>query len=122
MIKIWHSILIWGKQGEQFAEDYLRNHNYTILHRNWRYSRYEIDIIALKNEVLHFVEVKLRSSKNYGLPEEHVSKKKFKFLMQAADEFLFLHPEYKHVQFDILAITTLPNTKTEFFFIEDVFL
>ena len=111
-----------GKQGEQFAEDYLRQRNYTILQRNWRHSHYEIDIIALKNEVLHFVEVKLRSSKNYGLPEEHVSKKKFKFLTQAADEFLFLHPEHKHVQFDILAITTLPGTETEFFFIEDVFL
>ena len=80
-----------GKQGEQLAERYLLDQNYTILHRNWRYSRYEIDIIALKNEVLHFVEVKLRSSKNYGMPEEHVSKKKFKFLTQAADEFLFQH-------------------------------
>ncbi len=42
--------------------------------------------------------------------------------MQAADEFLFLQPEYKHIQFDILAITTVPNTETEFFFIEAVFL
>ncbi len=67
------------KQGEQFAEDYLRGHNDTILQRNWRHSHYEIDMIALKNGSLHFVEVKLRSSKNYGLPEEHVSKKKVKF-------------------------------------------
>jgi len=111
-----------GKQGEQLAERYLLDQNYTILHRNWRYSRYEIDIIALKNEVLHFVEVKLRSSKNYGMPEEHVSKKKFKFLTQAADEFLFQHQHYKHIQFDILAINTTSNTEPEFFFIEDVFL
>jgi putative endonuclease len=111
-----------GKLGEQLAADYLQQRNYTVLHRNWRHSYHEIDIIALKNEVVHFVEVKLRSSKNYGLPEEHVSKKKFKFLTQAADQFLFLHPEYKHIQFDILAINTIPNREAEFFFIEDVFL
>ena len=111
-----------GKLGEQLAEDYLRNQGFDILHRNWRHSRYEIDIIAIKNEVVHFVEVKLRSSKNYGMPEEHVSKKKFKFLTQAADEFLYQHPAYKHIQFDILSINTLPRADTEFFFIEDVFL
>ena len=77
-----------GKQGEEIAEKYLLQHGYEILHRNWRHSHYEIDIIAKKNEVVHFVEVKLRSSKIFGFPEESVNRKKFRFLLQAADEFL----------------------------------
>ncbi len=110
-----------GKLGEQLAEDYLRQRNYLILQRNWRHSHHEIDLIALKVGVLHFVEVKLRSSKHFGMPEENVTRKKFKFLTQAAEAYLAQHPEYKHIQFDILSINVSGATK-EFFFIEDVFL
>jgi|SRR5215217_3403152 len=111
-----------GKQGEQLAEQYLVQRHYHVLHRNWRYSHYEIDIIALKENLLHFVEVKLRSSKNYGMPEENVTKKKFRYLTQAAQEYLYHHPEYKYIQFDILSINVAPGLEPEFFFIEDVFL
>lgn len=111
-----------GKTGETLAAAYLADHGYTILHCNWRHTRYEIDIIALKNEILHFVEVKSRSSKNYGLPEDSVTKKKFQSLLQAADEFLFQHPQYRHVQYDILSITTLKDKAPDFFLIEDVWL
>lgn len=111
-----------GKKGEQLAEDFLLNKGYTILHRNWRHSYYEIDIIALKNELPHFVEVKIRSSKNYGEPEESVSKKKIRSLLQAADQFLFLHPQYKNFQLDILSINLHPERQPEYFFIEDVYL
>ena len=104
------------------AEDYLLQHGYHILHRNWRHSHYEIDIIAQKNEVLHFVEVKLRSSKTFGLPEQNVKKKKFQSLLHAADEFLFQHQQYRHVQYDILSINVSTNTEPEFFLIEDVYL
>ena len=110
------------KLGEQLAEDYLLQRQYTVLHRNWRHSRHEIDIIALKNDVLHFVEVKLRSSKAFGMPEENVTKKNFKFLKQAAEEFLFQHPQYRHIQFDILSINIGRGDEKEFFFIEDVFI
>lgn len=111
-----------GKRGEALAASYLTDHGYTILHCNWRHTRYEIDIIALKKEVLHFVEVKSRSSKAFGLPEEGVTKKKFQSLLQAADEFLFHHPQYRHVQYDILSITTFKDNAPEFFLIEDVYL
>lgn len=111
-----------GKQGEQMAVAFLKQRGFEILHQNWRYSHYEIDIIALKKTVLHFVEVKIRSSLAYGYPEESVTKKKFKALLNAADEFLFQHQQYRHVQYDILAITTNKNTAPEFFLIEDVYL
>ncbi len=111
-----------GKKGEEMAMNYFVQHHYQVLHQNWRYSHYEIDIIALKNNVLHFIEVKIRSSKAFGLPEENVTKKKFKALLNAADEFLYQHQQYRHVQYDILAITTLGKSAPEFFLIEDVYL
>ena len=111
-----------GKRGEQMAEEYLLQHGYQVLHRNWRHSHYEIDLIAVKNEVLHFVEVKLRSSKKFGLPEQNVKKKKFQSLLLAADEFLFQNRQYRHVQYDILSINVAANTEPEFFLIEDVYL
>lgn len=111
-----------GQEGEQMAAHYLQQHGYTVLHRNWRHSHYEIDIIALKKDVLHFIEVKIRSSKTYGLPEENVTKKKFQSLLNAADEFLFQHQQYRHVQYDILAITVHKNKEPEYFLIEDVYL
>ena len=111
-----------GKEGEALAAAYLTDRGYTILHRNWRYSHYEIDLIALKENILHFVEVKCRSSQRFGLPEAGVTKKKFQNLLQAADEFLFQHPEYRHVQYDILSITTRMRAAPEYFLLEDVYL
>src|SRR5687767_15573904 len=97
-----------GQNGEQLATDYLLSKGYAILHRNWRHARYEIDIIAEKKGVLHIVEVKIRSSRSFGFPEGTVKRKKFRNLLEAANEFLYRHPEYRHVQFDIVAITLFP--------------
>lgn len=111
-----------GILGENLAATYLRAHQYTILFRNWRHSFHEIDLIAMKAGKLHFVEVKLRTSKAFGFPELQVSKKKFKYLTQAAEAFLQLHPQYQQVQFDILSINITKGKPVEYFLIEDVFL
>lgn len=112
----------FGKSAELLAIDYFQKNGYEILHRNWRHSHYEIDIIAVKNEKLHIIEVKGRRSKSFGNPEDTVTAKKFQNLLNAADEFLFRNPQYRHVQYDILAITTLKNKEPEYFLIEDVYL
>ena len=114
-----HNVL--GKLGEQLAEDYLKERGYTILHRNWRHAPYEIDVIAVKNSKLHFVEVKTRASKT-SLPEENVTHKKIRSLFAAADEFLFQHKEYLHIQFDILSINKWGEEPAEYFLIEDIYL
>ena len=111
-----------GQKGEDLASLYLLQQGFSILHRNWRFSYYEIDIIALKGNTLHFIEVKCRSSKRWGWPEEAVSKKKFQSLLNAADEFLYKHPQYKFVQYDILSIQLNNKMETEYFLIEDVYL
>ncbi|HVG13363.1 MAG TPA: YraN family protein [Chitinophagaceae bacterium] len=111
-----------GRQGEEMARAYLVKHGYEILYQNWRYSHYEIDIVAIKKGILHIVEVKIRSSQAFGYPEESVTRKKFKALLKAADEFLFQNQQYRHVQYDILSITTNKSAPPDYFLIEDVYL
>jgi putative endonuclease len=110
-----------GKRGEELAASWLNHYGFSIIHINWRYSHYEIDIIAEKNAVLHFVEVKTRSGNRYGRPEESVSRTKFSNLVNAAEEFLYKHQQWSKVQFDILSISYL-NGYIEYYFIEDVYL
>lgn len=111
-----------GHLGEEMAVKYLLVNGYTILHRNWKHKNWETDIIASKNNKLHFIEVKTRRTTTFGHPEEDVSKKKVKNLMGAAEEFLLLYPNWKLIQFDILSITMEKNKQPEFFLIEDVAL
>jgi putative endonuclease len=111
-----------GKIGEQMAVKWLKEHGYEILHCNWRHSYHEIDIIAKKDKFLHFVEVKARNESPFGNPEDSVTKKKFKNLQKAADEYLFLNPGHKWIQYDIISIILKRNGEAEYFFIEDVFL
>ena len=111
-----------GNLGEEMAVKHLLDKGYTILHRNWRHKNWEIDIIASKNSTIHFIEVKTRRTTTFGYPEEDVSKKKVKYLMGAAEEFLLLNPGWKLIQFDILSITMEKNKTPEFFLIEDVSL
>ena len=62
---------------ESAAVSYLKNKGFEIIEKNFRYGRFaEIDIIALKNSVLHIIEVKARSNKHFGRPAEAVNYKK----------------------------------------------
>ena len=112
-----------GKDAEDLAEAWLKQNGYDVLHRNWRYSHYEIDIVATRNKMLHIVEVKARWHSPFGgYPEESVTRKKFKNLQKAVDEFLFLNPGYKWIQYSILSITLHKDKEPEYFLIEDVYL
>lgn len=122
-----HNVL--GKEGEAMAIKWLREKGYTVLHTNWRYSYYEIDIIASREHhlqkkgavpFLHFVEVKTRKSGSLGLPEDSVTKKKLNNLQRAADQYLLLHPGHQWIQFDVLAITLGGPTGADYFLIEDL--
>ncbi len=109
-----------GMLGEEMALKYLSGKGFAILHKNWRHSHWEVDVIASFKNTLHFIEVKTRRTKKFGYPEEDVTKKKLTNLINASEEFLFLYPEWKFIQFDILSITIIRNEPVEYFFIEDV--
>ena len=110
-----------GNLGEELAVKYLSQNGYVIVERNWRFRHAEVDIIAAKNNRLHFFEIKTRTSDKYGKPEESMSHKKMKMLKTAAEEYQYKNSQWKYVQFDVVAITIIHGTPTEYFLIEDVY-
>ena len=112
----------FGRKGEVWAAEWLIRKEYEILHQNWRYGRYEVDIIARQGKVLHFIEVKCRQWSVYGPPEESVSRKKIRNMMKGALAWRIQFPGHARVQYDVLAITIRPGAEPEYFFIGDVYL
>ena len=111
-----------GSMGEDIAAQYLKNKGYNILERNWRFTNWEVDFIASKQSILHFIEVKTRRTKKFGNPEDDVSIKKMENLINAAEEYLLLNTMWKRIQFDILSIYIAKKEEPEFYFIEDVYI
>lgn len=111
-----------GNQGEQLAVAYLQQQGFTILERNWRYRFWEVDLIASKDQLLHFIEVKTRTSMTYGYPEESITTGKMESLKNAAEQYQYLHPQWQYLQFDVLSINLYFSGKpTEYLLIEDVY-
>lgn len=93
-----------GKLGEELAADYLQEQGYTVIERNWTFQKAEIDIIAQKAETLAVVEVKTRSSLDFGNPQDFVNPKKIKLLVKAINEYVNQKDLEIEVRFDIIAI------------------
>lgn len=93
-----------GKLGEALAVAYLQKNGYEILETNYEYQRAEIDIIAQKEGVLAIVEVKTRSSLDFGLPQDFVKPKKIQLLVKAVNAYVQLHDLDLEVRFDIIAV------------------
>jgi len=110
-----------GKDGEKMACRYLEKRDFIVHCCNWRSGSYEIDIIATKNDVIHFIEVKTRYSLEFGYPEEAVTKRKFNYLKKGAAAFLSRFKEVKKIQFDVLSILIIAG-KTEYTFFDDVYM
>lgn len=100
-----------GKDGELAAISFLQNKNYNILEQNWRYLKYEVDIICSHNNLIIFTEVKTRSSYKYGFPDESVNFKKENMLLDAAEIYLEQNDLNNEVRFDIISI--VKNEKEE---------
>ncbi len=82
-----------GRFGESIAAAFLEKKGYTILERNWRTPYGEIDLIAMKNDVIAFVEVKTRASSSLGPPEISITPRKEEHMRSAAEYFIQQHPE-----------------------------
>jgi putative endonuclease len=93
-----------GKQGEAQAELYLQDKGYTVVARNYRYKRAEIDLIVQRERWLVFVEVKLRHSSAFGFPEESVQTAKRKKILEGAAHYLHENNWQGNVRYDIIAI------------------
>ena len=110
-----------GKKGEQLAVDFLVKQGYKILERNWRFQKAEIDIIAQMKDTLAIVEVKTRSTNDFGNPQDFVNQKKIKLLVLAVNEYVNQHDLDVEVRFDIIAITK-QGQKYQSEHLEDAFL
>lgn len=93
-----------GRAGETLAKTHLENSGYEILDENWTHGKAEIDLIAYKDKVIIFAEVKTRTGIGFGLPEDFVDARKQKLLADAADEYIYLMNHQGDVRFDIIAI------------------
>lgn len=94
-----------GKTGETIAANFLIDKDYYILERNFRNRTGEIDIIALKGDTLIFIEVKTRTSINYGYAYEAVNKKKQKKIIKTAFYYIkFNRMKGYQLRFDIIEV------------------
>jgi putative endonuclease len=84
-----------GREGENAALRYLESKGFTIIFRNFRTPAGEIDIIAEKDHILHFLEVKSRHGSRMGNPLESLTPRKRKKIRMTAEWFLAKHKEYK---------------------------
>ena len=109
-----------GSAGEDLAVKYLLERGYTVLARNFRFKRAEIDIIASRKNILVFAEVKTRSSAQFGFPEDFVDNKKVELFLLAADEYIYQQQWQHDVRFDIISIIKKGN-EVQIHHIEDAF-
>ena len=93
-----------GKKGEQLAVDYLLDKGYEIVERNYRFDKAEVDIIAQQKNTLAIVEVKTRSTTDFGNPQDFVKPKQIQRLVKAVDEYVTVNKLDVEVRFDIIAI------------------
>lgn len=94
-----------GQEGEKKAEHHLTGKGYTIVGRNQRVGKVEVDILARKGDILCLVEVKTRTSPAFGLPEEFVDQRKRARLIRAA-KLLAARKPFRNlrIRFDIISV------------------
>lgn len=94
-----------GKKGEDIAVEFLEKQNYNILDRNFICRQGEIDVIALDRDYVVFVEIKSRTSTEFGLPSEAVTKTKLKHMVKSAEYYLFVRNlENANIRFDVIEV------------------
>ena len=106
-LNVSKKISLW-KYGEDLAAKMLIEHGYELVRINYRFDRAEIDLIFKNDETrtLVFAEVKTRSSKFFGEPEESISYGKTRQIIKAAQGFLMEHEMFDDYEkrFDVIAI------------------
>ncbi|WP_163409175.1 YraN family protein [Flavobacterium ajazii] len=103
-----------GKKGEDLAVEFLLQNDYKILERNWIFQKAEIDILAKKDNFLAVIEVKTRSSLDYGSPQDFVKPKKIQLLIKAVNAYINdREKDFEddlEIRFDIIAIHKTEET------------
>lgn len=97
-----------GKRGELIAAEYLKENGYEVIKNNYRYDRAEIDLVCIdaKQNLLIFVEVKTRTNKKFGEPEESITPSKIEQIKKGAYGFLSENSNYDgyDVRLDVITV------------------
>ena len=109
-----------GLLGEQLAIDFLIEKGYEIRERNWRFQKAEVDIIAQRGPLLAIVEVKTRSTRFFGDPQEFIKEQKIKLLTKAVDHYVVAQDLDVEVRFDVIGIVK-NHLETSIIHLEDAF-
>lgn len=110
-----------GRSGEAEACRFIQEIGYRILEVNWRYKHLEVDIIAMDQDVLVFIEVKTRRSSRYGQPYEAVNYRKQQQLDRAANLYISYRKYRGEIRFDIISVLYHSANKMEMEHIKDAF-
>ena len=89
--------------------EYLTRKGYTIRDRNWRKNRLELDIVATKDDIIAFVEVKTRRNTDFREPYEAVDWKKIRHIVVAADAYVKMYAIDARIRFDIMEVVGGPD-------------
>jgi len=109
-----------GALGENMAVNYLKSKGYKIIDRNYRTSIGEIDIIAIKDNILAFIEVKSRTNLNYGYPYEAVNWKKQEKIIKSSYIYMKHKNLYEYqIRYDIIEVYLQKEPKINY--IENAF-
>lgn len=111
----------FGDRGEDLAANYLEDNGYTILDRNYRFERAEVDLICFappdrkgEDGELVFAEIKTRSGLAFGRPEEAVSRTKRRHIVRAAQAYLHERRlETARCRFDVISVILRPGCEPE---------
>ncbi|MBR0309074.1 MAG: YraN family protein [Mogibacterium sp.] len=96
-----------GDYGEEFAALLLENSGFRVIERNYAIKAGEIDIIAIKDGTIHFIEVKTRTGNQYGYPSDSVNRIKQQRIRRAAESYLSSRRlRWNRVAFDVYEIMT----------------
>lgn len=109
-----------GKRGEDIAAQHLISKGHTILIRNYRFEKSEVDIISRIGDTVVFTEVKTRTSDAFGYPEDAVSARKQAQLKLAMEQYVLENNITSEPRFDIISIITARG-RTDIHHIEDAF-
>ncbi|MFI3259478.1 MAG: YraN family protein [Rikenellaceae bacterium] len=109
-----------GKLGEMAATKWLREQGYMIRDLNWRAGRYELDIVAQRWGMIHFVEVKCRKADGLTTPESAMTRNKIESIKRAAISYLAKYQITDEFQFDLIAVDFYPDSSMEVRLIERV--
>lgn len=109
-----------GRLGENAAMDYLVKEGFSVEALNWRMGHYELDIVARKDDVIHFVEVKCRKAGGLTTGEDAITKAKFDALIKAVKSYMSYYKVINEVQVDVIAVDHFNGNVVDLRYIPDI--